>query len=207
MADISDSRERLFKCRRLLLGTSVALLAHYALGIEIKSDADAMGLRFEFADIKKFWIGLWIVWTWALVTYTQYCHELGFDDVPTDIRDGARDIVLRWLVKRQYFRQARVEGGIQDQKGKPSRITVRNHAPGVGAVRSDPNEFHVQIEYGSHSIGAYEERPPAVGIRGLIVNLWAWFIVMTTTRFGTDYFAPFMVAAAALGFGIRALFR
>jgi hypothetical protein len=82
MADISDARERLFKCRRLLLGSSVAL---------------------------------------------------------PDIRDGARDAVLRWFVKQKYIRRVREEGGIQELKGMPSRITITNRDPGFGAINNDPN--------------------------------------------------------------------
>jgi hypothetical protein len=58
-----EARERLFKSRRLLLLMSFILLAHYALGIEIKSDAESFGLRFEFASVERVWVGVWIVWT------------------------------------------------------------------------------------------------------------------------------------------------
>jgi hypothetical protein len=38
-------------------------------------------------------------------------------------------------------------------------------------------------------------------------SIWGWVYIVTTTRFGTDYLAPILIAAVTLGYGVRALMR
>ena len=180
---------------------SFILLAHYALGIQIKSDAESLGLRFEFANVERVWVGVWVVWTWALVTYLQYCHELGFDDFPKEHFQDAQFRVLSWIDRRQMLKDAETKG-IQGRKGRPqSLVFTRDRMTAVnGELR---RTYKVAVNWNGNDFGNFTSiQRPLKSLWGYVAQAWAWVFVMTTTRFGTDYYAPLLIALAAFGFGV-----
>ena len=48
-------RERFFRERRMLLGVSLVLLAHYCLGITVGKSAETLGLHFEVDNPERLW--------------------------------------------------------------------------------------------------------------------------------------------------------
>ena len=204
MSDVPELRERLFKARRLLLTTSVILLAHYALGIQIKSDAESLGLKFELPDIQRVWFGVWIVWTWALVVYLQHCHEFKFDDFPNAHFDKTRYRAIRWFDQRRFLKEART-AGVHGRKGRPDALTLeKGRTQIMNRIQTDFHE--VTIIWNANDMGRFQRPQSApTGFAGYCARIGAWFYVMTTTRFGTDYFAPMLIAAATLGYGVHAV--
>jgi hypothetical protein len=196
-----EARERLFKTRRLLLLMSFILLAHYALGIQIKSDAESLGLRFEFAKVERVWVGVWVVWTWAVVTYLQYCHELGFDDFPKEHFQDAQFRILSWIDRRQMLKDAETKG-IQGRKGKPKNL-VFTRGPMVTIGSKLRQAYSVEVNWNGNDTGKFRWIQRKLNTPwGYVAQSWAWVFVMTTTRFGTDYYAPLLIALAAFGFGV-----
>jgi hypothetical protein len=205
MSDAPELRERLFKARRLLLATSVILLAHYALGIQVKSDAESLGLKFELPDVQRVWFGVWVVWMWALAVYLQHCHEFGFDDFPSEHFGDARYRILRWFDRRKLLRIARTKGLHNRPPGVPTSLKLER--PLAEPLKSRQPRIHfVEINWNGNDSGKFSE-PQAVltSLPGRCSTAWAWFFVMTTTRFGTDYFAPILIAVVTFGYGICSL--
>jgi hypothetical protein len=205
MPDVSPLRERLFKTRRLLLGISVVLLAHYALGIQIKSDAESLGLRFELPDVQRVWIGVWVVWTWAFVTYLQYCHELQFDDYPNDRLENAKFRVAGWFCRMRFLSVARTKG-IQGRIGVPTTLTLGQARMTFVKGVATPT-FTITAVWNDNDTRRFPVSLTPNVFQKSLMNAWGWFFVVTTTRFGTDFIAPVVIAGAALGFGIRSAFR
>jgi hypothetical protein len=206
VADAPDFRERLFKSRRLLLAVSVVLLAHYALGIQVASDADSLGLKFQLPDVQKVWVGVWLVWTWALVVYLQHCHEFEFDDFPTDLFENARYAVVRWFDRRKLWKLLQT-GQIQQQKrdGTLTSLTLERRI--TVSTDKKPKVFHHVVAWWNGNDSGRFSHPEALPTSavGILGKMWGWIYVLTATRFGTDYFAPILIAVATLGYGVRSL--
>jgi hypothetical protein len=206
VSEAPELRQRLFKARRLLLAVSVVLLAHYALGIEVRSDAESLGLKFILPDVQKVWVGVWLVWTWALVVYLQHCHEVRFDDFPKDHFQNARYRMVRRLDRKKVWKIAQTKGF----QGRDGGVTSLKLERGLTTtVKGESRELHkVTVVWNENDTGNFSHlQSPRGSVTGILSSIWGWIYVMTTTRFGTDYFAPILIAAVTLGYGIRALIR
>jgi hypothetical protein len=211
MADASDFRERLFKSRRLLLAVSVVLLAHYALGIQVASDADSLGLKFQLPDVQKVWVGVWLVWTWALMVYLQHCHEFKFDDFPRERLENARYGVIRSFDRRKLWRKYAQMKTVQGRS--VGTLTSLSLDPGTERIMErKPTRFHdiTTVWDDRDGNGNYTGKfvhPQALSTSapGIAGTVWGWIYILTATRFGTDYFAPLLIAVVTFGYGIRPL--
>jgi hypothetical protein len=212
VADAPDLRERLFKSRRLLLAVSVVLLAHYALGIQVVSEAESLGLKFKLPDVQKVWVGVWLVWTWALVVYLQHCHEFKFDDFPFRHLENSRYRVVKWFDRRKLWRkfapmktvQGRSVGTLTSLSLEPGTVKIMDRKPtrfhNITAVWDDSDGN------GNYTGSFADPQALPTSAPGIAGTVWGWIYILTATRFGTDYLAPILIAAATLGYGVRPLF-
>jgi hypothetical protein len=100
-------REYLLREKRLLLAVSVILLAHQLLGITISSSAETMGLRFEIEKPERLFVGIWLVWLWALLRYLQLLYSLRpRADFPDGRRTETFHAICDWIAFKKAKRQA-----------------------------------------------------------------------------------------------------
>lgn len=101
------TKDRFFRERRLLLGTSAVLLAHQLLGITVTNSAETLGLRFEIADPSKIWWAVWAVWLWTAVCVVQQLNSLRpRTTYPKDRDDETRDRLSDWIAVKRVRREA-----------------------------------------------------------------------------------------------------
>ena len=101
------TKDRFFRERRLLLGTSAVLLAHQLLGITVTDSAETLGLRFEIADPSKIWWAVWAVWLWTAVCVVQQLNSLRpRTTYPKDRDDETRDRLSDWIAVKRVRREA-----------------------------------------------------------------------------------------------------
>jgi hypothetical protein len=185
----------------------VVLLAHSALGIQVASDADSLGLKFQLPDVQKVWVGVWLVWTWALVVYLQHCHEFKFDDFPRDRLENARYAVIRWFDRRKLWRKYAQTKTFQGRSVE-ALINLKLQRGTTQIVDRQPRGFHniTAVWNGDYKCGFAHPQSLPTSFPGIAGTMWGWIYVLTSTRFGTDYFAPMLIATATLGYGVRPLF-
>ncbi len=68
---MSDWPETFRKQRRFSMVVSVAVVAYYALGANLKTEAEYSGFVVNIGRPEHFVWGLWIVWGWAFLRYWQ----------------------------------------------------------------------------------------------------------------------------------------
>jgi hypothetical protein len=68
---MSEVPESLPRQRRFLIVMSVAVVAYYALGANLKTEAEYSGFVVNIGRPDHFVVGLWTVWGWALLRYWQ----------------------------------------------------------------------------------------------------------------------------------------
>lgn len=107
----ADSQEllrgQLLREKRLMLLVSAILLAHQWLGIRVTNSVESLGFHFEIASPARLWIGVGIVWIWALVRYGQLLYSFSPSrDFPHDRYIKTRMKLCDWIITRQVQREA-----------------------------------------------------------------------------------------------------
>ncbi len=199
-----DVRERLFKARRLLIGISLVLLAHYVLGIKIKPDAETLGLKFDIEDVRKVIWGLWAVWGWSLATYLQHMHDLGGRLFPRDIIDAQSLRFESWLCRRRLLAQARAGRLANRAPGTPDSIHILGSTAAYSGQDTKPiRSFSYEVRWAGNDTGrGSTPRPDLVGAWRAICSAYCLSYVLLLTRYGTDFYAPLVIAAAPVPFAI-----
>ena len=187
------------------MAVSIVLLAHYALGIQVESDAETLGLRFQVPSVEKVWAAIWLVWGWALITYLQHLHELNRDDFPKATFQVAKFNSLRMIDRQRLLKVARTKGLEKREPGNPTKLTLSS-GPSSEVGGKLMESYRVEVVWNNNDAGRFViNKDPPVGLRGLVATLWSWLTVLTMTRYGTDYYAPLIVAAAPFVFWLIAL--
>jgi hypothetical protein len=108
----SDTREllrgQLQRERRILLAVSFVLLAHQILGIEVNNSAESLGLRFDVANPARLWVGVWVIWGWAIIRYAQllYSFRPG-EEFPRNRYFLTLHAICDWIIVRRVHREAK----------------------------------------------------------------------------------------------------
>ncbi|MEX2150742.1 MAG: hypothetical protein WD793_11045 [Steroidobacteraceae bacterium] len=127
-----DRRSALLRQRRFLILMSLALIAYYALGAGVSSEAQYSGLVFTLAQPDRAIWGLWIVWGWSVWRYAQRAYEQ-LSELRAELRE--------------------------DVFAEDMRI-ARKRAESVGNRLSEAGEFDGQMPTSARIYGTVEVEPP-----------------------------------------------
>lgn len=100
-------RDRFFRERRMLLGTSLVLFAHIVSGIDIAHRGEAFGLIFEVSRPSYIWGAAWVLWVWTLICYAQHFNSLRlWNQYPATREEEVRIALARKLIAKRARKNA-----------------------------------------------------------------------------------------------------
>jgi hypothetical protein len=118
-------RERFFRERRMLLGVSLVLLAHYCLGITVGKSAETLGLHFEVDNPERLWLAVWLLWGWGMFCYAVQLNSLRPQiKFPIDTRTTTYDALCRRFVNWQVRRRALASFQRQVGQAQPLQFLI-----------------------------------------------------------------------------------
>jgi hypothetical protein len=196
-----DLRDGLRKERRLLIIVSLVFLAHLLFGLTVDRSAETLGFRFEVRDPEDVWLFVGAVWLWALLRYWLYFHDYNDADMAIDLKRREYR-AHEWIVIRRIRRIKEPEEILGHKPNRRSKIEVDlGEAPKPGFnQRLIYERAHVSVatpdaKGGARSSGS--TMPQAFGpIEVRLLRCFAWMHLFVTTRYGTEYFVPFILGAA-----------
>jgi hypothetical protein len=119
--EIDDEGEEtgtpLIQQRRFLILMSLAVLACYSLGIDVRNEGEYSGFAVKLAHPDRAIVGLWTIWAWALLRYVQRAYERISElwgDILQAVYSEDRKLARR-AAEKEARRQAR-EGKIGDDR-------------------------------------------------------------------------------------------
>jgi hypothetical protein len=192
-----DLRDGLRKERRLLIVTSLVFLAHLWFGLTVDKGAETLGLKFEVTDPNDIWRLVAILWAWALLRYGLFFHDYTDDDMGTEHKrrtirfherltalrlrlaamlHGAKGVERRWRVTVGVKFLAPPTRTVADTLCYPDARVTYMWPPN----RSDAGTRNVTIEPGWERFAL----------------IYAWLQLTFVTRYGTEYFVPFILGLA-----------
>lgn len=168
----TGAMERLFRERRLLLGVSLVLVAHQLLGITVGKGAETLGLHFDIDNPDRLWLGVWMIWLWAFVSYTQQLNSIRpFSLFPRErqsaVYQGLCNRLVRWITT------VRVRASFRRQVIAANRTSVKAEKQ----WRAAHNEI-VCIATSFQLLWKHEpDNPAAVSLLDDAGQVDGWFIV------------------------------
>ena len=204
------------KRRRFLIGVSLGLAAAGFLGLRIE-EINVVGNKAAVGNPANVAILGYVVWLWALATYVQWFNDYGAWERTRSAFIVRRDNLLRKAIDKSEANTPRLEefrapikamaassansrGLLVDQLRFDMRADAiqrdrSDHLVAVCVMRAwlptDPNGW---ADYGSAS---YYNVP--IGRVNLIAkSIRATLALVISTRYLTEYFAPFLIAAIPL---------
>lgn len=166
----TGAMERLFRERRLLLGVSVVLLAHQLLGISVGKGAETLGLHFEIDNPERLWLGVWVIWLWAFISYAQQVNSVRpFSFFPRSRQSGVYQRLCDRLVR--WGTTLRVRASFRRQVPWANRTSVRVEKQWRAIYNSIP---HIATRF--QMLWKYEpENPAAVNLLDDAGQVDGWF--------------------------------
>lgn len=93
-----EGRANLARQRRFLLVMCVIVVAYYALGARVRPEVEYSGFLVSVERPELTAFGLWAIWTWALIGYSQRLYklfEIARDAILRDVRAEDQRLALR----------------------------------------------------------------------------------------------------------------
>jgi hypothetical protein len=193
-----DLRDGLRKERRLLIIVSLVFLAHLLFSLNVDRSAETLGFKFEVRDPEDVWKFVAAIWAWALLRYCLYFHDYVDEEMLIDVKK--REYRAHgWIATRRLGRIAATEGLHGRKPNRRSIVEVdlgEEPKPGrKGTLRYET--AHVTIVTPNDAGGADSGGsviPQKFGPTEVrFVRGYAWMHLMVTTRYGTEYFVPFVL--------------
>jgi hypothetical protein len=191
-----DLRDSLRKERRLLILSSLVLIAHVGFGLTVERGADTLGLKFQVRNPGDVWIFVSVVWAWALVRYSLFFGDYIDDDMLTEVK--RREYWTHEWVATRRARKLQLSEGLIGRPPNPSAVVMIDlgDTPKEGfAGTLHYDVAHVTVitpneAGGTDSGGAgLPQRFEPAEVR--LIRCYAWAHLAVTTRYGTEYFVPF----------------
>lgn len=147
-SDSKGLRDRFFRERRLLLGLSLALLAHQVLGISVGKSAESLGIRFVVPNPSLLWKAVAVIWAWTLVSYWQLFNTLRpLQDYPdqrdAELRERLSQQLMTWQVRRatRQFVRRHLAGVCEKSEARNAGLFL----PVDRSGRSQPSVVQVAV--------------------------------------------------------------
>ena len=111
-----DEHLLLSRQRRFLVGTSIAVIAYYALHVSVKPDASYSGVLLVLGRPERISTGLVVIWLWSLWRYVQWLH-CTWNVVRNNVLDEVRreDNRLAMKAARRYANKIARTGEIDGE--------------------------------------------------------------------------------------------
>lgn len=193
-----DLRDGLRKERRLLIIVSLVFLAHLLFGLTVDRSAETLGFKFEVRDPEDVWRFVGAIWLWALLRYGLYFHDYVDEEMGLDLKRREYQ-AHEWIAIRRVRRIQASEGLLGR---KPNRCSIIQIDLGIEPKPGFNGRIHYDAAHvtvttpddagGGESGGT--QMPQIFGpIEARLIRCFAWMRLAITTRYGTEYFVPFVL--------------
>jgi len=191
--DLKDIRESFVRQRRSLIAVSLVLLFYLTSGLQIKS-VNVFGTDLVITSPLKIAIVMWVCWIYFLLRYYQY-----FRDTPDKgfaIAYGARMHILVREESKKLFKHSYtpLEKYSEPRSFAFNKIDVTETCPAYWDVEMDVDVgYDTQEGVRFHDVKGQDFKLKSSSLT--VPKIKAVLHVALSTRFGTEYVLPFIVAS------------
>lgn len=203
MADLSPLQRQ----RRFLILMSLGVIAFYVLKAEVSNTATLSGVAVSLGRPEGVVVGLWIIWGWALLRYSQRVYELLSvvrREVLEDVFAEDQRIALRRA--KNYAMRLAKDGKLTSDDPHKKNVLVA----GPAHIDQSKNAYSLRKDGGRKyehlmtTIRWGEEEAPAIGTTSfqMEMTLWqvrwlrcrAWAYAIFSLPAFTEHIAPICLA-------------